>query len=226
VATDRVPVVNHEDTQYFVNVSIGTPRQKMPVIFDTGVWVCVVCVCVCVCVSSSTPVCACVHAFVRACVCHLRHRSACRPPGLARFAPTDCVCVDMERMQRWETAEVHSSVHGGLVCSQACTCKARSLYTRDSLAASWMRAIPRRLGRLLSRPVSPPADLAWPRLAWTHVSSPAPVSAPLFRSCILPLLPPFVSASIFSCPVTSSRMLACGQHTCACSPSHLPAAST
>ena len=36
VATDRVPVVNHEDTQYFVNVSIGTPRQKMPVIFDTG----------------------------------------------------------------------------------------------------------------------------------------------------------------------------------------------
>jgi len=36
VARDRVPVVNHEDTQYFVNVSIGTPRQKMPVIFDTG----------------------------------------------------------------------------------------------------------------------------------------------------------------------------------------------
>jgi len=36
VATDRVPVVNHENTQYFVNVSIGTPRQKMPVIFDTG----------------------------------------------------------------------------------------------------------------------------------------------------------------------------------------------
>ncbi|EKX44705.1 hypothetical protein GUITHDRAFT_109483 [Guillardia theta CCMP2712] len=28
--------VNHESTQYFVNVSIGTPRQKMPVIFDTG----------------------------------------------------------------------------------------------------------------------------------------------------------------------------------------------
>lgn len=35
-AADIVPVVNHEDTQYFVNVSIGTPRQKMPVIFDTG----------------------------------------------------------------------------------------------------------------------------------------------------------------------------------------------
>ena len=32
----RVPVVNHENTQYFVNVSIGTPRQRMPVIFDTG----------------------------------------------------------------------------------------------------------------------------------------------------------------------------------------------
>eukprot|EP00802_Teleaulax_amphioxeia_P011055 Tamp_11085.p1 GENE.Tamp_11085~~Tamp_11085.p1 ORF type:complete len:525 (-),score=133.37 Tamp_11085:383-1957(-) len=36
IAADRVPVVNHESTQYFVNVSIGTPRQKMPVIFDTG----------------------------------------------------------------------------------------------------------------------------------------------------------------------------------------------
>lgn len=36
LAADRVPVVNHESTQYFVNVSIGTPRQKMPVIFDTG----------------------------------------------------------------------------------------------------------------------------------------------------------------------------------------------
>ena len=36
IAADRVPVVNHESTQYFVNVSIGSPRQKMPVIFDTG----------------------------------------------------------------------------------------------------------------------------------------------------------------------------------------------
>jgi hypothetical protein len=36
VASDTVPVVNHENTQYFVNVSIGTPRQKLPVIFDTG----------------------------------------------------------------------------------------------------------------------------------------------------------------------------------------------
>mmetsp|Transcript_3454 Transcript_3454/g.8250 ORF Transcript_3454/g.8250 Transcript_3454/m.8250 type:complete len:549 (-) Transcript_3454:117-1763(-) len=36
IASDRVPVVNHENTQYFVNVSIGTPRQKLPVIFDTG----------------------------------------------------------------------------------------------------------------------------------------------------------------------------------------------
>lgn len=36
IASDRVPTVNHENTQYFVNVSIGTPRQKMPVIFDTG----------------------------------------------------------------------------------------------------------------------------------------------------------------------------------------------
>ena len=36
VAKDTIPVVNHENTQYFVNVSIGTPRQKLPVIFDTG----------------------------------------------------------------------------------------------------------------------------------------------------------------------------------------------
>jgi len=36
MATDRIPIWNQEDTQYFINVSIGTPRQKFTVIFDTG----------------------------------------------------------------------------------------------------------------------------------------------------------------------------------------------
>jgi len=35
-AGDRMPVYNKEDTQYFINVSLGTPRQSFTVIFDTG----------------------------------------------------------------------------------------------------------------------------------------------------------------------------------------------
>ena len=33
---DRIPVVNKKGTQYFMDVGIGTPRQKFTVIFDTG----------------------------------------------------------------------------------------------------------------------------------------------------------------------------------------------
>ncbi|KAJ1471544.1 hypothetical protein T484DRAFT_1843648 [Baffinella frigidus] len=36
MATDRIPIWNQEDTQYFINISIGNPRQKFTVIFDTG----------------------------------------------------------------------------------------------------------------------------------------------------------------------------------------------
>ena len=33
---DRIPVVNQKGTQYFMDVGIGTPKQKFTVIFDTG----------------------------------------------------------------------------------------------------------------------------------------------------------------------------------------------
>jgi hypothetical protein len=33
---DRIPVVNKKGTQYFMDVGIGTPKQKFTVIFDTG----------------------------------------------------------------------------------------------------------------------------------------------------------------------------------------------
>lgn len=32
----RIPVYNKQETQYFINVSIGTPRQQFTIIFDTG----------------------------------------------------------------------------------------------------------------------------------------------------------------------------------------------
>jgi hypothetical protein len=35
-ATDRIPVYNQLETQYFINISVGTPRQNFTVIFDTG----------------------------------------------------------------------------------------------------------------------------------------------------------------------------------------------
>jgi hypothetical protein len=35
-ARDRLPVINQEMTQYFVNVTVGTPKQTFTVIFDTG----------------------------------------------------------------------------------------------------------------------------------------------------------------------------------------------
>lgn len=36
IATDVVGVYNKMETQYFINVSVGTPRQHLTVIFDTG----------------------------------------------------------------------------------------------------------------------------------------------------------------------------------------------
>ena len=33
---DRIPVVNKQGTQYFMDVKIGTPAQTFTVIFDTG----------------------------------------------------------------------------------------------------------------------------------------------------------------------------------------------
>jgi len=33
---DRIPIVNKKGTQYFMDVGIGTPKQKFTVIFDTG----------------------------------------------------------------------------------------------------------------------------------------------------------------------------------------------
>mmetsp|Transcript_13271 Transcript_13271/g.30524 ORF Transcript_13271/g.30524 Transcript_13271/m.30524 type:complete len:585 (-) Transcript_13271:197-1951(-) len=36
MAVDRIPIHNQEMTQYFINVSVGTPRQQFTVIFDTG----------------------------------------------------------------------------------------------------------------------------------------------------------------------------------------------
>merc|ERR1711966_419841 len=35
-ATDRVPIYNQLETQYFINISVGNPRQNFTVIFDTG----------------------------------------------------------------------------------------------------------------------------------------------------------------------------------------------
>jgi hypothetical protein len=32
----RIPVYNKQETQYFINISIGTPRQQFTIIFDTG----------------------------------------------------------------------------------------------------------------------------------------------------------------------------------------------
>jgi len=32
----RIPVYNKQETQYFINISIGTPRQEFTIIFDTG----------------------------------------------------------------------------------------------------------------------------------------------------------------------------------------------
>ena len=32
---DRIPIVNKQGTQYFMDVGIGTPRQTFTVIFDT-----------------------------------------------------------------------------------------------------------------------------------------------------------------------------------------------
>merc|ERR1719235_1085326 len=36
LATDTIPIWNQLETQYFINVSVGVPRQKFTVIFDTG----------------------------------------------------------------------------------------------------------------------------------------------------------------------------------------------
>lgn len=36
LASDRIPVYNQLETQYFINISVGTPRQPFTVIFDTG----------------------------------------------------------------------------------------------------------------------------------------------------------------------------------------------
>ena len=36
LASDRIPVYNQLETQYFINISVGTPRQNFTVIFDTG----------------------------------------------------------------------------------------------------------------------------------------------------------------------------------------------
>ena len=33
---DRIPIVNKQGTQYFMDVTIGTPQQPFTVIFDTG----------------------------------------------------------------------------------------------------------------------------------------------------------------------------------------------
>mmetsp|Transcript_25239 Transcript_25239/g.51325 ORF Transcript_25239/g.51325 Transcript_25239/m.51325 type:complete len:280 (-) Transcript_25239:52-891(-) len=35
-ATDRIPIYNQLETQYFINISVGNPRQNFTVIFDTG----------------------------------------------------------------------------------------------------------------------------------------------------------------------------------------------
>jgi hypothetical protein len=35
-AVDRIPIENSMGTQYFMDVNIGTPKQKFTVIFDTG----------------------------------------------------------------------------------------------------------------------------------------------------------------------------------------------
>ena len=36
IASDRIPVYNQLETQYFINISVGSPRQNFTVIFDTG----------------------------------------------------------------------------------------------------------------------------------------------------------------------------------------------
>ena len=36
IASDRVPIHNEDMTQYFINISVGTPPQRFTVIFDTG----------------------------------------------------------------------------------------------------------------------------------------------------------------------------------------------
>jgi len=35
-ASDRIPIYNQLETQYFMNISVGNPRQNFTVIFDTG----------------------------------------------------------------------------------------------------------------------------------------------------------------------------------------------